>query len=464
MTEQANILTPPNDQGIEKAVLGAILIEPDAIFAAITIINPNVFYNEKHKEIYQAIILLQNDNEPIDILTVSNKLREKTKLDYVGGAYYISLLTSNIGSSFHLEKHCRILYELFLRREMLLCFNRNIKDISANKDIFDTYNQTSAELSSLFEMSLSSDYYNMSDVMKSRLSVIAEIKKDESQMIGIDSGFSKLNSLTNGFQSSDYIILGARPSMGKTIISLLIAKAAMFHSNKKVLYFSLEMSKERLADRLLSIESNIDSRKISSNNLNHLDWESLENGAERYIDNNLFIIDNSGLSIEDIKARSITLNRKFDIGLILIDYIQLMKHSFHNKNTNDNVTHISKSIKALAKDINCPIVALSQLKRNENRSPTLSDLRDSGSLEQDADIVWFLHRDDYEGRECEPEAEKRIENIIAKNRNGGIGIFHSYRSEDWSYIGEIEYNEFLSLGDSMPFDNSYGIKPNADPF
>lgn len=460
----SDLLTPPNDSKIEAAVLGAILQEPEAIYQAMTIIKPNIFYNDKNKAIYAAVIALQGRNDPIDLLTVSNSLRDAKKLDFVGGAYYVSSLTNNVGSALHIEKHCKILYELYLRREMLLCLNRQVAQIAGDNDIFDTYNQTSAELSNIFEMSLSSNYHNMVDVMNTRLEEVSKIKIDENEMLGIHTPFSKLNKLTNGFQGSDYIILGARPSMGKTIISLLIAKAAIFLSNANGLYFSLEMSKSRLADRLLSVESNIDSKKIASNDLNSDNWSNLTESMDKYNSKQLYIIDDSGLTIEDIKARSITMKRKYGINFIIIDYIQLMKHSFATKNTNDNVTHISKGIKSLSKELNCPIIALSQLKRNENREPTLSDLRDSGSLEQDADIVWFLHRWDYEGRECDPEDKGRIDNIIAKNRNGGIGMFHTYRSDDWSYIGELEFSDINSIAESMPFTHHSGIEPSENPF
>ncbi|MFA6185515.1 MAG: replicative DNA helicase [Candidatus Shapirobacteria bacterium] len=457
---------PPQDLNIEKAVLGAILLEKDAIYTAIQIIKPNAFYSDNHNIIYNAIYKLYTERKPIDLLTVSNELRESNKLDSIGGAYYISSLTNNVGSCANLENHCKILYELFLRREMIrtLMSFTNVIDNDYEKDIFESYNNISAELSSLFELSLSSDYHNMKDVISERLNKIAEIKPNENNLIGINTGFSRLNSFTNGLQSGDYVIIGARPSMGKTIISLLIARAAIFQSKKKVLYFSLEMNKERIADRLLSIESKIDSKKIASNRLDNCEWKNLDESQGLYNNKDFFIIDNSGMTIEDIKARCITLHRKFGIDEVIIDYIQLIKHSFKNRNTNDNVTHISKNIKAIAKEINCPIIALSQLNRGGVGRPEMKDLRDSGSLEQDADIIWLLHREDYEGCECLPEAINRIDNIIAKNRNGDVGAFYTYRNDIWSYIGEIRFEELASIENQMPFNAYDGIDINENPF
>jgi replicative DNA helicase len=457
---------PPQDLNIEKAVLGAILLEKEAIYTAIQIIKPNIFYSDNHNLIFAAIYKLYTERKPIDILTVTNELRESNKIDTIGGAYYISELTSNIGSSIHLEDHCKILYELFLKRETirtLIAFANTI-DTNQEKDIFESYNNVSAELSSLFELSLSSDYHNMKDVISERLNKIAEIKPNENNLIGINTGFSRLNNFTNGLQSGDYMIVGARPSMGKTIISLLIARAAIFQSKKKVLYFSLEMNKERIADRLLSIESKIDSKKIASNRLDNCEWKNLDESQGLYNNKDFFIIDNSGMTIEDIKARCITLHRKFGIDEVIIDYIQLIKHSFKNRNTNDNVTHISKNIKAIAKEINCPIIALSQLNRSGVGKPEMKDLRDSGSLEQDADIIWLLHREDYEGSECSADAMKRIDNMIVKNRNGDVGAFYTYRNDIWSYIGELRFEELVGFENQMPFSDNDEIDINETLF
>jgi len=457
---------PPQDLNIEKYVLGTLLIYRDAIYQVSQILKAGVFYSNVHNFIYDSILYLNSQRKNIDLMAVTNHLKEINKLEYCGGAYYISQLTSNIISGNGLEDHCRIIYDLYLKRTMIDKLMETVQNIDENRenDIYEIYNNISAEMSSLFEMSLSSDYHNMVDVMKVRLDEIAEIKPNENKIIGINTGFNELNKYSNGFQSGDYIIIGARPSMGKTIVAILISRAAVFQSKKKVLFFSLEMDKKRIADRILSIESSIDSKRISSNNLTDVEWSEIDNSMDLYKNRNFFIIDSSGLTIEDIKARAITLHRKYEIDEILIDYIGLIKHSFQKKNTNDNITHISKNIKAMAKEICCPVIALSQLNRAGNDMPSMKDLRDSGSLEQDADIVWLLHREDYEGKECSEDAKNVIINIIAKNRNGEIGTFLTHRNNNWSYIGETPFEDFKSLSSSMPFNYSDGIEPSDSPF
>lgn len=458
-------ILPINDKKLESTILGGVLIDEEAYYEVSSILKPECFYDLKNREVWGAMVAIVQRSEKINLVTVVAELRASTKFKDENVAFYVSNLTSSVASAYNIENHSKILYELYLRREMLHTFAYISKDIEGNKDIFETYNKVSAELSNLFEMSLSSDFFDISEILKERLSIIQDIKAKEGGIIGINSGFSSLNNLTGGFQPGDYIILGARPSMGKTIVSLLAAKAAAQIEKKKVLYFSLEMSKERIADRLLSVESSICSRKISSNNLDAKDWGKLEESASGFVKDNFFIIDSSGLTIEDIKAKAITLHRKFGIDEIVIDYIQLIRHSFSNRNTNDNVTHISKNIKTLAKEINCPVLALSQLKRSNEgvmQKPVMQNLRDSGTLEQDADIIWFLHREDYEGRdvsEIEPDAECRIENIIAKNRNGAVGFFYTYRNDNWSYLGEMHPDELNSIVENMPFDVSEGIEP-----
>lgn len=443
------------DLELERAILGAIILEKDAIYQAMTIIKPGLFYDDNHNLIYDHIIKVTNLGKKIDLLTISNELRNAGKLEQIGGAYYLSKLTSTVGSSAHIEDHCRIVYDLYLKRKTRDILQAKIKELDefTDNDIFDSYNGLNADLLNLFEMSLSNDYHNMIDVMTERLEEISKINNLDNNLIGIHTGFSKLNNFTNGFQPGDYIILGARPSMGKTIIALIIAIAAIFRSGKNVLFFSLEMSKKRIADRLLSIICDIDSKRIASNSLTNSEWDKITEMTSKYIDKHFIIIDSSNLSIEDIKARSIILNRKFGIDEIIIDYIQLIKYSFPRKDKVENVTHISKNIKSLAKELECPIIALSQLNRSGGIVPEMKELRDSGSLEQDADIIWLPYREDYENRECEPESRCRIDNLIAKNRNGDIGAFYTYRNEQWSYIGEIKYEELNSL--EIPFGNEF---------
>jgi len=311
------------DLDLEKAVLGAILLEKDAIYQVIGILKPDIFYNNNHNIIYNSILKINASDRKIDILTVTNELRFSKQLDQIGGAYYLGNLIQSIGSAAHIEDHCKRIYDLYLKRSTIDIMRAKIKELDEglDNDIFEVYNSISAELSNLFELSLSSDYHNIIDVIDERLTEISKISEQDKNLIGINTGFSKLNTFTNGFQGSDYVIIGARPSMGKTIIALIIAMAAIFKSGKNVLFFSLEMSKKRIADRLISIITDIDTKRIASNRLSSEEWKIINDKISNYIDKKFIIIDSSNLSIEEIKARAITLHRKIGIDEVIIDYI-----------------------------------------------------------------------------------------------------------------------------------------------
>lgn len=440
---------PPQATDLENAVLGAIILEPNAINDVYDILKPEVFYKPANQVIYKHISGIYAKGKPIDILTLVNELRASKELDEVGGAYYVSQLTSNIGSASHILDHARIVCEKFMLREIIRISNENTVKCYRDEDVFDVYGQISSQLTNLFEGMITGTYSMMGDVIERTLERIEKINSS-SDLIGNHTGFSKLNNMTNGFQPGDYVILAARPSMGKTIKSLIVAKACLEITKKPVLYFSLEMSADRIANRLLSIETGIDSMRIASNRLTSDEWKLLNESSYKYKNLKFFIDDTSPMDIYKIRNKAVTLSRKYQLGMIVIDYIQLITYHLKNKNGNENISEISKTIKNIGKECNCPVLALSQLKRNDDRMPRLSDLRDSGSLEQDADVVWLLYREDYEGRECSEEAKNRIDNAIAKNRNGVIGDFYTYRSDDWTYIGEIPQNELLSLVENMP--------------
>lgn len=440
---------PPQDIDVEKAVLGAIILEQSSIFPILDLLKPEIFYSPAHMKICRAILELHFNKKKIDLLSVTNTLRSCKDLDEVGGAFYVSSLTSNIGSASHIVDHCQIIYELYLRRELLRTFHEKTDEVFDNADVFKIYNDSVNEMQSLFEFLVRNDFHSMADVVKERLQEISEINPNKN-MNGINSGFSKLNDMTNGFQPSDYVILGARPSMGKTITALKVMMSCIEVSKRPVLFFSLEMSKERIADRILSLKTGINSMKIASNRLSAEEWKVIDSAAAAIKNDMLIIVDSGGQTIDDIRNKAITLNRSHDFGMITIDYIQLISYSQKQKSSNENLTFISKTVKSIGKECDCVMLVLSQLKRNDSKEPHLSDLRDSGSLEQDADIVWLLHREDYEGVVCSDEQKNRIDNLIAKNRNGEIGAFYTYRRPDWTYIGEIEYHEYDSLQENMP--------------
>lgn len=416
------------DIEIEKQLLGVLMAIKDYQEEILLNTNENLFYDTANQLIYKSVQKLAKENKGIDMLTVSMLLRGNNELEAVGGAYYISSLSSMVGSGINYMTHVRILKELFLKRTMITMFQKGIQDLGTDKDIFDIFNKFNSDLEKLFEMK-ENNIFNMYDVITQRLEEISELKKGH--IIGLDTGISSINQNIGGWQDSDLIILAAKTSMGKTAISLFFAKYPAIIDDKHVLYFSLEMSKKQIADRLISLQTGINSKRLKTNDLTDSDWRSIDNNIPIFENKNFTIIDEGGLTIEEIKNISIIEHKKKAIDFIVVDYLQLIGKST-NGTTNDQVSHISSGLKNIAKKINCPLMALSQLKRIQKEKPQLSDLRDSGAIEQDADMVIFVHRYDYENRVCEPEQKNLIELNFAKNRNGELGVVGIYRADDWS--------------------------------
>jgi replicative DNA helicase len=426
------------DIEIEKQLLGVLLGYETYQEEILLNTDANLFYDTTNKLVYNTITKLVKDNKGVDIMTVTMLLRGHNDLEAVGGAYYISSLVSLVGSGANCMTHVRILKELFIKRSMFQLFNEGIQDLGTDKDIFDIFNKFNSDLEKLFVMK-DSNIFNMYDIIVNRLEQISEIKQGE--LIGIDSGLHAVNENTGGWQDGDIIILAARPSMGKTALSLYFAKYPAIVNDANVLYFSLEMSKERIADRLISLETGINSKKIQTNNLYDSDWSVIDAHVGKFSDKDFNIIDEGGLTVEEIKNIAILENKKKEVDFIVIDYLQLIGKSTKG-NTNDQVAHISLGLKNLAKKMKCPIMVLSQLKRIQKEKPELSDLRDSGAIEQDADVVIFIHRYDYENKTCEPEQNNLIELNFAKHRNGELGTVEIYRADDWS--------KFFQSSEMMP--------------
>jgi len=435
---------PPQDIDLEKYILGAIIVEPGQYDILERYLKPETFYLVAHQTIYQALMQLKNNGSPIDLIILVNYLREIKKLDEVGGAYYITTLTSQIVASTNIETYAKKLAELFIKREIIRLSHESINKVYDNIDIVEIYSTLINSLDGLFTMKIS-DNKPIADIMNDRLNDISLM--EPGKIIGVTSGVNSVDTSFGGWQDSDMITLAARPSMGKTAVSLLFAKAPIFKQKRKVLYFSLEMPGFRLADRILSLETGINSELLQNANLTDKDWLQLSDIAEKYQGANLIVNDQSGLTIEEIRSISILESRKSKVDLIIIDYLQLIGFTFKDyRSTNDQVSHISKNIKMLAKKLNIPVIALSQLSREvekrSNKRPELSDLRDSGSIEQDSDFVLFLYRDEYYNSETTNKNE--IELIIRKNRNGRIGTDTIYKNDNWSYISDKPYSEWIS--------------------
>ena len=439
----------------ESILLGTIISIPEYQDIIISELITEYFSKKNNQIVFKAIKKIHQNGDKIDLLTVGAAF-SNPELEQIGGAYYISSLTSHVASGANYEAHIRILKENYIRTNLIKTFSEEINRlIDRTYDIQETQLNVTAKLDDLFNIN-SDEVTNIFEVMTNRLDDYSN--NQNLSLLGLSTGHSKLNKITNGWQPGDLIILAARPSMGKTAISLMFAKFPALNG-KNVLYFSLEMQKERIADRLISLETNINSLNLQSGKIKENEWGRLDEDTFKYKNANLYIDDRSGLTIEEIRATCLKFNTKKEIDLIVIDYLQLIKHSGGGNTTNDKVGHISKNCKELAKKCKCPVMALSQLSRavesrTGDKRPQLSDLRDSGSIEQDADIIMFLYRPEYYGFTEDSEGNNvinLIETIVAKNRNGPLGSTYWHKTDDWSYIGEISKNELDSF--DIPFND-----------
>jgi replicative DNA helicase len=420
---------PPQAVDLEEAVLGAIMLEKNAYTSVIDLLKPEVFYKPVHQTIFQAIQSLFQKSEPIDILTVTQELKEKGQLELVGGPYYIASLTSRVGSAANIEFHCKILVEKFLKRELIRISSEVITDsFEETTDVFDVLDKAEQGLFEVAQGNLNRGSMKMSDLLLDAIKQIEDASKNENKKNrGVPSGFESLDRVTSGWQPSNLIVIAARPGMGKTAFALSIARNAAVDFGIPVGIFSLEMDAIELVNRLISAETNIDSEKIKNGNLRPDEWEILHANLNKLAEAPIYINDNPGLTIFEFRAIARRLHQHHKVGLIIIDYLQLMRGSQETRGMREQeISFISRSLKAIAKELKIPIIALSQLSRKvEDRGgdkrPMLQDLRESGAIEQDADMVCFIYRPEYYGIENDEEGNSLkgiAQIIIAKNRHG----------------------------------------------
>lgn len=462
---------PPQAIELEELVLGALMLESDAVNKTIDVLKPDMFYKNAHQLIFGAIYELFNDSEPIDIQTVVNKLKFKGELDLVGGAYFVSSLTANVASSANIEYHSRIIAQKFIQRELIRVSSDIIKDaFEDTTDVFDLLDKAETSLFNVAQDNLRKTAADMGSVVKEAIENIEEASKNEGNISGLATGFHKLDHITAGWQPSDLVILAARPGMGKTAFVLTMARNIAVEFNKPIAVFSLEMSAVQLVTRLISSEAEIPSDKLRKGNLEQSEWDRLNKGVQSLADAKIFIDDTPGLSVFELRAKSRRLHNNEGIKMIIIDYLQLMTHDTGSGgNREQEISTISRSLKALAKELNVPIITLSQLNRSvEQRGgakrPQLADLRESGAIEQDADMVTFLYRPAYYGLEEEygESDQKYTELIIAKHRNGALDTVNLNFIGDFAKFEQrIEgTDEFYDAGDTMPneeFDQAPAI-------
>jgi replicative DNA helicase len=434
---------PPQNIEAEQSVLGAILLDNNALYTAFELITQEDFYKDSNRKIFIAMTELLEKNEPIDIITLTDHLRKKDNLDAVGGTQYLTSLASMIPTSANVRFHSKIVREKSMVRGLL----RSVTDIARNvyeteqdaEELIDYAEKTIFDLS---ERRISPSFSILKDVIKDSFQMIEQLYDKKETVTGVPTGFKELDELTTGLQKSDLIIIGGRPSMGKTAFSLNIAQHVGVNLNETVAVFSLEMSKEQLAFRMLCSEAMVDSNNIRKGFIRKDDWHKLTSAAGKLAQSPIFIDDSSAISVLEMRAKARRLKVEHGLSLIIVDYLQLMRGRGNAERREQEISEISRSLKGLAKELRVPVIALSQLNRGVetrtgNKKPTLADLRESGAIEQDADVIIFLYRDEVYNKDSNDNKGK-AEIIISKQRNGPTGsiplsfISHCTRFVDYS--------------------------------
>lgn len=431
----------PHNIEAEQSVIGAMLIDKTSIAEAMEVLKPEDFYKDSHKIIFESIISLYQKDIAIDIITLSENLKSRDKLDTVGGITYISELSGSVISTANIQSYIKIVKEKSTLRNLIKASTKIIEESYSNQnDVLKVIDLAEKQIFNIAENNIGSDFEPISDILERGFVQIENLFNNKGETTGIPSGFRELDSKTSGFQKGDMVLIAARPSMGKTTFALNIAEYAALREGKNVAIFSLEMSKEQLAYKLLCSEAHVDMLKLRTGDLEDKDWENIARVSGPLGSAKLFIDDSAGISIMEMRSKCRRLKIESGIDLIIIDYLQLMAGSGSSESRQQEVSEISRSIKALAKEMECPIVALSQLSRapeaRTDHRPMLSDLRESGSIEQDADLVLFLYRDEYYNKETE---DRNIaECIISKQRNGPTGTIKLAWLGQFSKFGNLD--------------------------
>ena len=475
-TSQIDGKLQPQALDLEKAVLGALMIDNESLSDAIDSLQAEYFYAPKHQKIFEAIVNLFNNTQPVDILTVSEELKRMDMFKEIGGLAYISELTNNVSSSSNTEFHARIIAEKFIKRSLINISRKISNDaFDDSVDIFDLLNDAEANLFTVTEGTLRKSYDKMSSLIKGALENIETLRNKEDGLSGVPSGFTNVDRVTSGWQKSDLVIVAARPGMGKTAFALTMARNVAVDHNTPIGFFSLEMSSEQLVNRLIASEAELGASKLRKGDLADHEMVQLHEKIKHLTEAPIFIDDTPGLSIFELRAKARRLVKNHAVGIIMIDYLQLMTAGGTGGNREQEISTISRSLKGIAKELKIPVIALSQVNRGvESRTgvgskrPMLSDLRESGAIEQDADIVTFIYRPEYykiyewdNGDDSRGQGEL----IIAKHRNGSLdnvrlkftGEFAKFSDLDYFDIGDYENEDdnnasMISMSSSMNED------------
>ena len=471
---------PPQATDLEEAVLGAMMIDGGAVNDAIDILRtPEAFYDPKHKLIFEAIRDLYASSTPIDLLTVTEELRKLGKLEVAGGPYYMSTLTNKVASAAHIEYHSRIIIEKYIQREIISMSSEILKEAyDETKDVFSVLSKAEEDLFAIAQSNMKKSYDTMSTAMQGAIEEIEKARKNTDGISGVPTGFKALDKMTSGWQRSDMIVIAARPAMGKTAFVLSMARNTAVDYDMGVAIFSLEMSSVQLVKRLISAEARIDAEKLRKGNIADHEFQQIHSRISRLSKAPIYIDDTPGISIFELRAKCRRMKQKHDIQVVVIDYLQLMTGG-SNKNAGNReqeISQISRSIKEIAKELNVPVVALSQLSRSVeqrggDKRPVLSDLRESGAIEQDADIVSFIYRAEYYGlmEDEQGPTQGMGDIIVAKHRNGStdtvrlrfVGQYARFENVESFDEGLDEPQEPAALNPNKSFESDSGDSDNV---
>ncbi len=436
--------TMPNSLESEQSVVASMITDRDAIVAASEILTRDDFYNQQYGILFEAIVELYNSGQPVDVITLQNKLKEKDVPAEVASLEYLKDLILSVPVTVNIESYANIVKDKALLRQIIRV-NQQIENdcYNGNESVQKILDKTEHDIFQLVQNRGSSDYVPIREVVMNAIHKIEQASKQKGSVTGIPTGFIDLDYQTAGLQPSDLILVAARPSMGKTAFVLNLAQYVAFHEDLCTAIFSLEMSKEQLVNRMFSLESRVDAQKLRTGNLQESEWEKLIEGAGVIGNSHLIIDDTPGISISELRSKCRKYKLDQDLKLVIIDYLQLMSGSGRSESRQQEISEISRSLKALARELNVPVIALSQLSRaveqRPDHRPMLSDLRESGAIEQDADVVMFIYRDDYYNKDTELKNISEI--IVAKQRNGPIGTIQLAWLPEYTKFGNLDHSQ-----------------------
>jgi replicative DNA helicase len=442
---------PPQSLEAEKAVLGSVMLDNESIGKAIEILDSSHFYRTAHQKIFAAALILYERNEPVDLITLSEELKRQKILDEIGGSYYLTELAESIPSSANVEYHARIVLEKAVLRNMISEGIAIAHDCyEAGRDPFEILDRAEQRIFGLSEKRLTKTFQHIDPIMHETFDKIERFHRERKGVVtGVPTGFTKLDELTSGFQPGELVIVAGRPSMGKTAFCLNVARNASVEAKVPVAFFSLEMSNQQLAMRLLCAEARVDAHGVRTGHLADHEWQKLSMCVGNLAEAPIYIDDSSTMGTLELRAKARRLKKEKGVGMVMVDYLQLMQGPRNSESRQQEISSITRSLKALAKELDLPIIVLSQLSRavevrGGERKPLLSDLRESGAIEQDADVVLFIYRSEFYGKAMDGQGqsvEGKAEVIIGKQRNGPVGTVHLSFIKQWAKFENQAYDE-----------------------